>query len=71
MNIFSRENSSVLRGLAILAIMFHNYLHLFCRYFCLSSNRKGSVVGAVRSFQSSLDNHSFVLCLNPFGSLLL
>ena len=28
MNIFSRENSSVLRGLAILAIMFHNYLHL-------------------------------------------
>ena len=32
-NILSKENSLILRGLAILSIMFHNYLHMvgFCR----------------------------------------
>ena len=27
-SLLSRENSNVVRGLAILAIMFHNFLHL-------------------------------------------
>lgn len=57
-NILSKENSLILRGLAILAIMYHNFLHNPMWGFCIENERTFSQEKA-DAFFNTLAHPSF------------
>ena len=68
-HLLSKDNSLIVRGLAILSIVFHNYLHFYRFGFAQENEFSFSVEKAVGFFSYLREGHIFANCLSFLGWL--
>lgn len=68
-HLLSKDNSLIVRGLAILSIVFHNFLHFYRFGFAQENEFSFSVEKAVGFFSYLREGHIFANCLSFLGWL--